>query len=479
MTLQPTYRPGDFDIAAHYYERVRNAQLHPLVRSFLALGHERIASRYVHLHPTADRAKVLELLASTPRRFRWGGADLFLATNERGLRQMVVIETNSSPSGQKSMPTSDETDELGGYRRLVAGALLPAIDKKRKKRLPAGELAVLYDKNPMESSGYAATMAELTGEPVHLVPCFRGAEDPPWRFEDGVLHVRVEGSWRPIRAAMRYVTQQPWNRLPPVTKTLIFNPTLACLAGGRNKAMAAKAYEFFNAEMREHGLRIRMPETIWDVARAEVPWWVQRMGGVAVVKNPYSNAGQGVYTITSDAELEAFMESEQRYDRFIVQALIGNLRWSSHGRAGRLYHVGTVPDKRARIYAADLRFMVGGGPSGFFPVAIYARRARKPLEAELPDGASSWEMLGTNLSVKLGENEWKSETERLLLVDSRDFNKLGIGVDDLIEGYLQTVMAVTAIDRMAGQLLTKKGVFRRRFFREMNPDPALADEIAR
>ena len=88
-------------------------------------------------------------------------------------------------------------------------------------------------------------------------------------------------------------------------------------------------------------------------------------------------------------------------------------------------------------------------------------------------------MLGTNLSVKLGENEWKSETERLLLVDSRDFNKLGIGVDDLIEGYLQTVMAVTAIDRMAGQLLTKKGVFRRRFFREMNPDPALADEIAR
>ena len=82
--------------------------------------------------------------------------------------------------------------------------------------------------------------------------------------------------------------------------------------------------------------------------------------------------------------------------------------------------------------------------------------------------------VGTALSVYvlLGSSEHS-------LVDSRDFNKLGIGVDDLIEGYLQTVMAVTAIDRMAGQLLTKKGVFRRRFFREMNPDPALADEIAR
>ncbi len=34
-------------------------------------------------------------------------------------------------------------------------------------------------------------------------------------------------------------------------------------------------------------------------------------------------------------------------------------------------------------------------------------------------------------------------------MDSRDFNRLGLGLDDLIEAYLQTVLAVTSIDRMA------------------------------
>jgi hypothetical protein len=473
--LLTTFTPGDFEPTAHFYDRVRNAQLHPLVRNFLQLGNGRIAERYVHLHPEAKREGVTTLLQNNPKHFRWGGADLFLATSERGYRQMVVIETNSCPSGQKSMPLLDEADELAGYRTLIAGAFLPLLDDKR--RVGTGGLAVLYDKNPMEASGYAATLSDLTNEPVHLVPCLVNDPDPAWRFDDGTLEVRVEDRWQPIRAALRYVTQRPWTRIPAVTKTLIFNPVLACLAGGRNKAVASKAYDLFNADVRVEGLRLRTPETIWDVSRNEVPLWVQRMGGVAVVKNPYSNAGQGVYTITSHRELDAFMASDQRYDRFIVQALIGNLRWSSHGRQGRLYHVGTVPDKRSRIYAADLRFMVGAGPNGFFPVAIYARRARKPLEAELPDGASSWSMLGTNLSVKTDDGGWDTETDRLLLVDSRDFNKLGLGVDDLIEGYLQTVMAVTAIDRMASQLLTSKGVFRKRLFASLNPDAALVEEI--
>ena len=42
--------------------------------------------------------------------------------------------------------------------------------------------------------------------------------------------------WSPVRAALRYVTQKPWNRIPALTKTFMYNPVLACLAGGRNKA---------------------------------------------------------------------------------------------------------------------------------------------------------------------------------------------------------------------------------------------------
>ena len=43
-------------------------------------------------------------------------------------------------------------------------------------------------------------------------------------------------AWTPVRAALRYVTHKPWNRIPALTRTFMYNPVLACLAGGRNKA---------------------------------------------------------------------------------------------------------------------------------------------------------------------------------------------------------------------------------------------------
>ena len=468
--------PGSFEANRHYYERVRNAQIHPLVRFFVKLGNDRIAERYCHLHPEVRPDAVRSLLASTPAFFRWGGADLFVTSNERGVRRIVVVETNSCPSGQKSMPLLDESDELGGYRTLVRKAFL---DHLKPRGLPDGDLAVLYDKNHMEASGYAATLADLAGENVHLVPYHIDDMGRTARCNDqGVMEVHAEGkSWRPLRAAIRYVTQRPWTRIPPLTKTAVLNPVLACLAGGRNKLMAAKAYDLLNGHLGGSGLRIHAPQTIWGVGRAEVPMWVDRLGGVGVVKNPYSNAGQGVYTITSPSELAAFMETEQRYDRFIVQALVGNSGWSSQGSSGRLFHVGTVPNRHGQIFAADLRCMIVAGPGGFQPVAIYARRARVPLQREPVAGVDSWDMLGTNLSVKLDNGGWSSDTERLLLMDSRDFNRVGVGLDDLVEGYLQTVLSVVAIDEMAKQLVTKSRKFRRRMFASLNSDRSLSDEI--
>ena len=113
-----------------------------------------------------------------------------------------------------------------------------------------------------------------------------------------------------VRAAYRYVTQRPWTRIPVLTRTLILNPVLACLAGGRNKMIASKAYEIFNGTLQGSGLGVRTPETIRDVRHNEIPLWVERFGGHAVVKIPYSNAGQGVYTITSREELDAFIGQE-------------------------------------------------------------------------------------------------------------------------------------------------------------------------
>ena len=315
--------------------------------------------------------------------------------------------------------------------------------------------------------------------------------------------------------------------------------------------LAAKAYDVHNATaLAGSGLSIHTPETLWNVPLGEVPLCVERLGGRAVVKVPYANAGQGVWTITRPEELEAFMalSASHRYDAFIVQALIGNSGWSSRSAQGpQHYHVGTVPNAKGNIHAFDLRVMVGNGGGnaaraaaaakakaeaakaaraaaeeggagsgsgggsaassatasasdaasdaaaaaalsntdddlggGFFPVAVYARRARRALPEELAPNVPSWDVLGTNLSVKNPDGTFSTQPERLLMMDSRDFQLLGIGLDDLIEAYMQTVLATAAIDRLAGKLVSPRtGRFRYNLFRSLNPDAKLLAELMR
>jgi len=467
--------PGSFEVSQHWYEKALNAQIHPLVAFFMYMSPERIINRYCHMNPRVNKDKLAELLEYKPKYFFHAGADLFHVTNAKGDRKMVVIETNSSPSGQKSMPLLEENQEQGGYYTYISQTFYPQVKKARKVD---GGLAVIYDKNPMEASGYAATMADFFDENVYYAPYYLHDMDPPVRFNNQVLEIRTaDGVWNPVRAAFRYVTQKPWKRIPLHTKTIILNPTITCLAGGRNKMMADKAYEFFNAEIAPYGLQIRTPETLRDVHKEEIPFWVKRWGGHAVIKIPYSNAGQGVFTIVNERELSEFMEKDYEYNLFIVQSLIGNYNWSSHGQMGRLYHVGTMPNKKNLSYVADIRMMIHSTSAGLRPMAIYARRARKPLVDNLQDTGSSWDVLGTNLSVKNPDGTFVSESTRLMLMDRRDFNRLGVGLDDLIEGYIQTVLSLIAIDQMARNLVNSKGRFRMKLFRSLNDDSGLIDEI--
>ncbi len=475
-TIARTIKPGDFEAHQHWYPKALNATIHPMVNFFLNLEQERVITRYCHLHPTVQREALRHWLNYRCKYFLWAGADLLNVTSATGKRQMVVIENNSCPSGQKSMPLTDDHQEQGGYRWLIERTFKPYIEQRRTGL--KGDLAVIYDKNPMEASGYAAVIADVFQEEVWYVSFYQNDPDPAVRFQDGVLMVRdAEEQWHPVRAAFRYLTQRPWNRLPVQSKTSIFNPILACLAGGRNKLIAAKAYDLFNAELEASGLRVNMPETIRDVTLAEVPGWVKKMGGQAVVKAPYSNAGQGVFTIVNDQELKRFMQSEHLYDRFIVQSLIGNYNWSSTSSKGKLYHVGNIPNSKGETFVADLRMMVSSTEKGIRPLCTYARRAMTPLRDSIDAGTDSWDMLGTNLSIKKPDGTWDSDTNRLILMDRRDFNKLGIGVDDMIEAYIQTVLSMIAIDKMAQILLNRQGGFRLKYFKTFNDDEALMKEI--
>lgn len=469
-------QPGTFANHQHWYPKALNAAIHPMINFFLHLDNQLIIDRYCHLHPMVKSKRLKEILAYQPEYYRWAGADLINVTNARGKRQMVVIENNSCPSGQKSMPLPLDHMEQGGYRDLMEKSFKPFC---KAHKIPShATLAVLYDKNIVENSGYAAVMADVFKRPVYLVPFHDEEENPHVRFRNEFIEILTEGQqWKPVAAAFRYVTQKPWNRIPLYTATKIYNPVVACLAGGRNKLIASKAYDSYNKEIKKHGLKIRTPETIRDVTKDKIPHWVKHFGGQAVIKVPYSNAGQGVFTIVNEAELKAFMDMDFEYARFIVQSLIGNYLWSSKTSAGKFFHLGTIPDTKGETYVFDLRMMICATPKGFRPISIYSRRAEKPLSNVLQAGDHSWDMLGTNLSHQSDTGEWTTDTNRLILMDRRDFNKLGLGLDDLIEAYIQSVLSTIAIDRMAKKLINDKGKFRTKLFSALNDDPYLLNEI--
>ena len=473
LSPPPSPLPSPLSLHSHtrahfttdFYPQAANAVCHPLVSYFFSLTNEQIATRYAHLNPSVDAEALLRVLQYKPMLFQWAGSDLFSVTTDSGNRKMCVVECNSSPSGQKSMPPLYDHDEYGGFKRMIESSFRSA-ERKSVERVPDGGLAVLFDKNLMEASGYAKTMADVYEENVYLVEYHWDDDDPSVKFEDSVMYIRTaEGEWAPIRACIRYVTQQPWRALPitPV-KTAICNPIAACIAGGRNKLLAAKAYELFNAQVAESGLGIVYPTTITDVTLSAVPIYVASLGGVAVIKVPQGNAGSGVYTITSKSELDAFMEEAQThvYQLYIIQSLVGGSGWSSSTGTGEtFYHTGTMPSaKNNSIYVADLRMMVGtsrdanGGCTGYRPIAMYARRARAPLPDVLTEEQSkdSWAILGTNLSTSLST----TDSSRLIMADRRSFGKLGLGLDDLISGFVQTVMAASAIDSLALRLCGAK-----------------------
>lgn len=437
--------PGDFEPTDHWYPRVLNSNIHPLVAYFLNLSHDQMVERYHRLHPSSDASAIKEILQYQPQYFRWAGTDLMHVTNHEGNRKLAVIETNSCPSGQKSMPLLDLNVEQGGYRRLIEKTFKPMVDAHKEE----GRLAVIYDKNPMENIGYAATIADVFGENVLLAKFEKEDQDPPAKFVDGKLFIRNEKEeWTEIRAAFRYVTQEPWNRLPKGSKTLLLNPIEACLAGGRNKEVASRAYDSFNEKFAAKGIGIFTPKTFTNVPYQELEKYFDLLGGSMVIKVPDSNAGQGVYTVVSEEELEFALSQIDKEDQYLVQQLIHSNYSKGLDPTQAWYHVGTIPDNKGRSYAFDLRLMMHATEEGIRPLAVYSRRSGFPLNQPLPENMNSWEVYGTNLSIK-GEDGWTYADERLMLFDVRNFGQLGLGIDELIKGFVQSAMAIYAIDQNA------------------------------
>ncbi|KRY65831.1 Chromosome transmission fidelity protein 18 -like protein [Trichinella pseudospiralis] len=463
----------------HFYPEVVNAKLHPVIKELMALSNEEIARRYCLKHPEVDHTVLLQIMKTSSKYYRWAGADLIRTVNLHGEERMAVIEMNSCPSGNKSVPFLDWGYQ--GYRRVMQNAFLPFLNHAD---LPDGGcLAVLYDveKQRKESYAYAMMLAQLTNETVYLVNVGFEPNLPPYMrwTADGVCELEISnGQWAVVRALFRYVTRKPWLKLPLISKTLVMNPVIACVAGGRNKLVAAKAYQRFNELHQASGLKIHVPYTVTDVTLEGIQEYAVKMNHQLVVKVPYSNCGVGVFTITCEDELQRFMETAHTYDKYIVQGIISHPAWRKSGCPNQLFHVGCRPsfDPNNR-YVADLRFMVCAGPSGWMPVAIYCRRAAEPLTAHCPPGRS-WDILGTNLSTG-ADGTCGTDTSRLILVDDRHFGDMQLGLDELIECYVQTVLAASAVDAQCQRLLPEPSRFDLSLFLELDNDKSFISEVAR
>ncbi len=51
------------------------------------------------------------------------------------------------------------------------------------------------------------------------------------------------------------------------------------------------------------------------MTKAEIPLCIKKMNGKAVIKMPFGNCGDGVYTICNNFELEQFLQAKHYYNK--------------------------------------------------------------------------------------------------------------------------------------------------------------------
>lgn len=95
---------GSYDPNASHYPRVCNASQHPVVAQFMSMSRSAMIARYCTLHPEVAEGDLSAVLRKQPAHFKWAGCDLFVTGPSR---RVCVVETNSCPSGQKSLPYAD------------------------------------------------------------------------------------------------------------------------------------------------------------------------------------------------------------------------------------------------------------------------------------------------------------------------------------------------------------------------------------
>jgi hypothetical protein len=428
---------------------------------YLNMSNKEIAENYSKRKGIEQQA-VMDLLNYKPKFFFNAGSDLMKVTQNNETK-MLVIEVNSVATGSMSFPTRD-VEYYNQYEYIIENSFKPLI-----KDIPEddGVLAVLNDANYLEAYTYAVIMARKMSENVYVVNlCEARHYNNYFRINDDYLEIFINNKWTKIRACYKYVQTKPWLMLPVQSKTFIYNSLLGCLAGGRNKAIAALAYSILNHELKDKGLKINHPKTFVNLSKEDVLEKYKERG-LGVAKGLYGNGGYDIYFLTSDKDLSFFKEHAMSNNKYIYQDLVGLKSWLKNGADNRYFHIGTnLPDRKV----FDLRMCIAYTKDGYRPSSMFSRTSKEALNENYDEINNFKNVLLTNIGDALDLNN------QIVILDDNGFKRLGLDFNDVIDGFIQTVLAAVAVDKMACRLM-EKGSFNFDLFIELNHDYQLYDEL--
>lgn len=463
-----------------------NVAIHPTVQILFGMSNDMILERYKAHNPDVDLEALKKYFSYESKHLQWGATDvfpsikLFETVDLNGERIKVVqklayvIENNTVPGVQHSIPIDDTDPERpSGFFPIMKNMFLYHIRDIDKSE---GVLAIFVDM-ASEQSGieYAEALAMISGEPVYLVKFKLGVESMV-EIIDGRAYIKNNPTNIPIRAIFRYMTDEELPHIFINLKTRIINTYEASLAGGGNKNVAAIAYREFNEELktRKIGVQIRTPKTFPNVPLDKIQEVYQMLGGCIVIKEPSFHSGKGIYPIICQTALDKFLQTDHESKTFLVQELIGHPDWNSN--SDKLYHRGTVPDRWGRSYIYDMRFLCINTQYGYRPIALFARRASKPLTTK-DDSSNLWDIIGTNMGSINSEGKLVLDQSRAMYSSMYEFDNYGLNLDDLIDVYVQSILTMLAIDQMALKL-TRNGKFDKEMYKMMvNPNDLLLSKI--
>lgn len=442
----------------------------PEVKKFLSMSPQERIRLYRQRHPQARPEFLKQAIHYQPRYFRYGGADLFRAYNRHTQQsEMVLIEINSTPGGLSNTPAL-RNPVYQKFAHFFSQTLKasPFCDKKQ------GVLAVVSHGQRMDPLGIAQAIAQRLKEPVHLITHDKEKlpHQQPWRVDastGGLFVQSKEGVWHKARGAVALLGPSSAFATQPLTLEtgVLIDPPLVHRAGGVEKTRANEAFRAFNM----HALNkkdapadalIRIPKT-WQTAFSDIPRVIQSLGGSAVVKLSDGNGGDGIWMIRTSDDLAKFQKAHQEAveanpslqhtRQYVVQELLLPIAWANLTQTpAHRYNRSTLPDRNTlQRHVYDTRMLVAPLDGKWEPLGVFGRKA--PGAIPTPDKIQPttpleklWDILGTNLSRK-SSTGWFFREEGLMVFDKPTYDSTGLSLEDLVDGYFQSIFAMQAIDK--------------------------------